>query len=417
MQLVHDYWARTFVSLAVRNYRLYFWSQMISMAGNWVQMIAQAWLVLQLTNSGALLGLTTGMQFLPTLLLGPWVGMVIDRVPRRTLLYGIQCLGILGSSLLGLAVALDIVALWMVLTLCLVSGVATAFELSARQKFITEIVTDDHLQNAITLSSLEASVARIVGPALGAFCIASISLAGCFFFNAATFAAALVGLTLMHKAEFETTEVLRTTKGYLKEAIRYLTYHHTPRIILVMMISVGVFACEFFITLPLLAQETFGGNASTYALLTTAMGMGAVIGGFYAAGRPHVKNVTSIAWRTVLFGVSMVLLGAMPTLQAALMAAVIVGFLQALLVTAANTLLLSSVVPQMRARMSVMWAVIFAGSTPFGGPLMGWISQIMSPGMAIAVGGITCIASGAIVLARRAATYREHVVVPEVINN
>lgn len=387
------------------------------MSGNWVQMIAQAWLVLQLTDSGALLGAVTGLQFLPTLLLGPWAGTIIDRVDRRTLLYGIQLLGIAGALCLGVVVALDIVQLWMVLALCLLMGVATALELPARQIFVTEIVNKQHMQNAITLSAMEASMARIIGPALGAFCIAVFSIAGCFFINAFSFAAALVGLMMMRQSEFHAIGIVTSTKGHVREAFRYLSRHHTPRIILLMMLSVGIFACEFFVTLPLLAKETFNGDASTYALLTTAMGTGAVLGGFYSAGKPHAKNINTIAVRCIVFGLSMVLLALMPTIQTALLAAAVTGAMQIMLVTSANAMLMSSVVPQMRARMSVMWVIIFAGSTPFGGPLMGWIGQTTSPGLAIALGGIATVGGGIWALKRRKATYNARLVAAETVTN
>ena len=416
MQFIHNYWRQTFASLEIRNYRLYFWSQIISLSGNWVQMIAQAWLVLQLTDSGALLGLVTGLQFLPTLLLGPWTGSIIDRLNRWTLLYAIQLIGIFGALALGIVVAFDIVQLWMVLVLCLVMGIATAFELPARQIFITEIVNKKHLQNAITLSAMEASMARIIGPALGAFCIAVFSIAGCFFINSVSFAVALVGLFLMRKSEFHAIGIVTSTKGYVREAFTYLSRHHLPRIILLMMLSVGIFACEFFVTLPLLAKETFNGGASTYALLTTAMGIGAVLGGFYSAGKPHARGINAIASRCIFFGSGMVLLALMPTIEWALAAAALTGFAQIMLVTSANAMLMSTVVPRMRARMSVMWTIIFAGSTPLGGPLMGWIGQTMSPGVAIAIGGITTIAGGAWALKRRRSSYRERLVAPETSN-
>lgn len=406
MQYIHDYWARTFASLEIRNYRLYFWSQIISLSGNWVQMIAQAWLVLQLTDSGFYLGLVTGLQFLPTLLLGPWVSNLIDEFPKRQVLYVVQVVGIIGAALLGLVVALDIVQLWMVLALCLVMGITAAFEMPARQAFITEIVNKDHMQNAITLGAMEASMARIIGPALGAFSIAVFSLAGCFFINAGSFVVALIGLAMMRSSEFHMPSVIRSTKGRVREALNYISHHETPRLILLMMVSVGVFACEFFVTLPLLAKETFGGDASTYASLTTAMGIGAVLGGLYSAGRPMAKHINSVAVYSMLFGASMIVLSMMPTLRMALLAAGLVGFMQIMLVTKANTMLLASATPEMRGRISVLWVIIFAGSTPLGGPFMGWIGQYFTPGMAIALGGFTTIVSGAWVLVRKSRPYQ-----------
>jgi predicted MFS family arabinose efflux permease len=369
-------------------------------------MIAQAWLVLQLTDSGFYLGLVTGLQFLPTLLLGPWVSNLIDEFPKRQVLYVVQVVGIIGAALLGLVVALDIVQLWMVLALCLVMGITAAFEMPARQAFITEIVNKDHMQNAITLGAMEASMARIIGPALGALSIAVFSLAGCFFMNAGSFVAALVGLAMMRSSEFHMPSVIHSTKGRVHEALSYVSHHQTPRLILLMMVSVGVFACEFFVTLPLLAKETFGGDASTYASLTTAMGIGAVLGGLYSAGRPMVRRINTVALYSVLFGTSMIILSLMPTLRMALIAVGLIGFMQIMLVTTANSMLLASVAPEMRGRISVLWVVIFAGSTPLGGPFMGWIGQHFTPGMAIAIGGMTTIISGAWVLIRRTAPYQ-----------
>lgn len=406
MQFIHNYWARTFASLEIRNYRLYFWSQIISLSGNWVQMIAQAWLVLQLTDSGFYLGLVTGLQFLPTLLLGPWVSNLIDEFPKRQVLYVVQIVGVIGAALLGLVVALDIVQLWMVLVLCLVMGVTAAFEMPARQAFITEIVNKDHMQNAITLGAMEASMARIIGPAIGAFSIAVFSLAGCFFINAGSFVAALVGLAMMRSSEFHMPAVIHSTKGRIREALGYLSHHQTPRLILLMMVSVGVFACEFFVTLPLLAKETFGGGASTYASLTTAMGIGAVLGGLYTAGRPMVRRINTVALYSMLFGTSMIILSFMPNLRTALVAVGLVGFMQIMLVTTANSMLLASVTPEMRGRISVLWVIIFAGSTPLGGPFMGWIGQHFTPGAAIALGGVTTIISGVWVLIRKTRPYQ-----------
>lgn len=400
MQFIHNYWHRTFASLSIRNYRLYFWSQIVSLSGNWLQMIAQAWLVLQLTDSGFLLGLVAGLQFLPTLLLGPWTGSIIDRIPRRQLLYAIQLLGIVSASILGLIVAFDVVELWMVLSLCLLMGITTAFELPARQTFITEIVPDDHMQNAIALSAMEASMARIAGPAVGAFCIAFFSIAGCFFLNAASFLFALVGLMMMRQSEFSVDAPVRHAKNRIRETIHYLSRHRLAETILLMMISVGVFAFEFIVTLPLLAKETFGGDASTYAALMTAMGIGAVVGGLWNAGRPLARSVNTIAIYSLLFGASMVGLGAAPTLSIALGVAALVGVFQIMLITTANTMLMTSVDHEFRGRVNVIWTIIFVGSTPIGGPLMGWVSGEVSPGFAIALGGLTSAASGAWVLAR-----------------
>ncbi len=402
MQFISAYWLRTFNSLRVRNYRLYFFSQAISLAGNWVQLIAQAWLILQLTDSGALLGVVTGLQFLPSLLIGPWAGTVIDRVSKRMLLYVANALAASAALALGLLTITGTVEIWMVCALSLTAGLANAFDMPARQAFIADLVPEKRLQNAITLGAMEAQLARIVGPAIGALCIAFASLGGCFIINAVSYVVAIIGLMLMHKdPAWQRSQVARA-KGQLWEGMQYIRHHQLPRLILGMMVLIGTLSCEFFITLPLLAKTTFHGGAEAYAAMTTALGIGAIIGGFYIAGQNIPRRLPTLAWRAVFFGVFMVSLAMAPTYQLALVALFFVGAAQIMLVSGANAMLMAHVDVHMRGRMSAWWVVIFMGSTPLGGPLMGWVAEQSSPGWAIAIGGLGALVSGTWILARKA---------------
>jgi MFS family permease len=401
MQLVNDYWLRTFGSLHIRNFRLYFFSQAVSLSGNWVQLIAQSWLVLQLSNSGALLGIITGLQFLPSLFLGPWIGTIIDRVSKRRLLYITNVVAALCSLVLGLLVVTGHIEIWMVGVLGLISGLANAFEMPARQTFVADLVDKGHLQNAITLGALEANFARIIGPALGAVCIAFVSIGGCFLINAASYICALIGLFLMHRKFNWDQDRVPRARGQMMEGLQYIRDHQMPRVILGMMILIGTLVCEFFITLPLLAKITFGGGAETYAAMTTASGIGAVLGGLYIAGGKIPRNLGVLAWRAVALGVCMLLLAAAPTYATALAVLVVLGAAQLMLVASANAMLMAHVDVHMRGRMNAWWVVIFTGSTPLGGPLMGWIAQHGSPALAFTIGGFAAILSGGVVLLRK----------------
>ncbi len=408
MQFINNYWLRTFDSLQIRNFRLYFFSQAVSLCGNWLQLIALSWLVLQLGDSGVLLGGVIGLQFLPSLLLGPWIGTLIDRVSKRALIYATNLVSCLSSLALGLLVVSGHVQLWQVAVLGLISGVATAIEMPARQTFIADLVNKGRLQNAITLGAMEANLARIIGPALGAACIAFVSIGGCFIINAGTFVCSMVGLFFMHRKHNWDRNRIPKAHGQMMEGLRYIRAHKMPRVILGMMILIGTLVCEFFITLPLLAKLTFGGGADAYAAMTIASGIGALLGGFYIAGNKIPRNLGVLGRRAIMLGVCMLLLAVAPTFIAALFVLVAVGAAQLMLVASANAMLMAHVDVHMRGRMNAWWVVIFTGSTPLGGPLMGWIAQHASPGWAFAIGGFAAIFSGTAVLmhkqTRRVAT-------------
>lgn len=396
--MVQAYIRSTFSSLAVRNYRIYFWAQLVSLSGNWIRLVALAWLVLQLRNSGALLGIITGLQFLPSLLLGPVVGVVVDRIPKiRLISWSLATMG-LCSAALALLTGMHVIQLWMVVVIVSICGVANAFELPAHQTFVAELVNEEHVRNAVTLGALEANLARIVGPALGAICLAKFSISMCFILDALSFVMPLVAMWRMRPAEFfisDRATAQPSAKGQLRESFTYLRSNVLARTILLMMILVGTLACEFFVTLPLLAKTTFLGTAGTYASMISAMGLGAIVGGLFIAGKRAPSSVSSLNRYAILMGVFMILVAAIPSLPLVLVALFFTGAAQLILTTSGNAMLMLHTAPEMRGRMNAWWVVIFMGSTPIGGPLMGWIAQVSSPGYAIALGGIACIVATA----------------------
>jgi MFS family permease len=274
---------RTFSSLRVPNYRKYFTGQVISITGNWMQIVGEMWLMVKLTGSGVSVGLTAGLQFLPILLFGAWGGLLADRMSKRTLLTFTQ-LGLMVPALtLFTIAATGIAAPWMVLALVLVRGSILALDNPARQSFVVEIVGKDRVLNAVALNSVVVHCSRILGPAAAGTIIALVGIAPCFAVNAFSFLAMLIALRTMDASALHTPKPAERKRGEVRSALRYV--RTTPELLipLAMMALVGTISFNFQVLLPLLADFTWHGTAGTYAMLTAAMGVGSV-GGALAAG-------------------------------------------------------------------------------------------------------------------------------------
>ena len=269
----------TFSSLKIRNYRLYYIGQVISTSGTFMQTIAQGWLVLQLTHSGTALGIVVALQYLPLLILGPHGGVVADRYPKRTILYFTQALSGLLALILGLLVVTNTVQLWMVIVLAFLLGLVSVYDNPTRQTFHIELVGPDKLRNAVTLYSMLVNLSRVIGPAIAAGLIAGIGIGACFIINGLSYFAVVIMLALMNKDEMNISEPVPASKGQLKEGIKYILSTPIIGFPLLMMALIGTFTFEFQVSLPLLAQKTFNSDASGYAFLTAALGVGAVAGG------------------------------------------------------------------------------------------------------------------------------------------
>jgi MFS family permease len=387
--------AQTFRSLHVRNYRLYFVAQLISVSGTWMQTIAQAWLVLHLTGSGVDLGIVTGLQFLPMLLFGPVGGLVADRVDKRHLLYFTQAAGGILALTLGLLDATHVVELWQVYLLATLLGVVTLFDNPARQTFVMEMVGREDLPNAVSLNTVVMNASRVVGPAIGGLVIILVGLEACFFVNAASYIAVLVGLSLMRPSELYRTEPVVRAKGQIRDGFRYVWQRPPLRNTLLAMAVIGIFAYNFQVTLALLASTTFHGGAGTYSLLTSCMGVGAVVGGLAAAhrARPTPKLLHGLA---LVFGVLLGAVAFAPTLVVAAVAIVFMGAASIGFIATANATLQLRADPAMRGRVMALYAMAFLGSTPIGAPLVGAIAQWTNPRISMAVGSAATLLAAAI---------------------
>jgi MFS family permease len=394
---------QTFSALKVPNYRLYFSGQSISLAGTWMQMTAQSWLVLTLTHSSTDLGLVVALQTLPILLLGPYGGVIADRVDKRRLMIALQIVMGFQALALGLLTVAGSVRFWQVCLLAVILGLNNAFENSARQSFVREMVGNDELRNAITLNSVTVNAARSVGPAIGGILIATVGVGACFLVNAASFIAVVSSLLLMDRSALRPSAPAARASGQLRDGLRYAM--RTPRIAipLAMMSLVGLLAYEFQVSLPVLARQTFHGGAQAYGFMTAAMGVGAVIGGLFTAARGRT-GLRPMIIASAGFGAAILLTGFAPVLALAYPALLFVGWGSVSFIAIGNSTIQLAADPSFRGRTIALWQVAFQGTTPIGGPLIGWIIAASNARIGLAVGAASCLvaALGGIMLARRA---------------
>jgi MFS family permease len=393
---------QTFSSLRIRNYRLYFTAQLISVSGTWMQTVAQAWLVLHLTGSGVDLGIVVGLQFLPMLLFGPVGGLVADRVNKRQLLYLTQAAGGVLALVLGILVVSHQVQLWQVYLLAALLGMVNVFDNPARQTFIMEMVGRDDLPNAVSLNTVVMNASRVVGPAIGGVIITVLGLGVCFFVNAASYIAVIVGLSMMRSAELHPTGTVVRAKGQIRDGFRYVWRTPSLRNTLLAVAVIGVFAYNFTVTLALLAKDTFHGGAGTYSVLTACMGFGAVVGGLIAAHRarptPRLLQVLALVFGGLLAAVALA-----PTLAAAAVLIVAMGAASIGFIATANASLQLGADPAMRGRVMALYAMAFLGTTPIGAPLVGAIAQWTNPRVSLLVGAVATVLSAGLLMWRHQA--------------
>lgn len=386
---------QTFAALANPNYRRYVSGQAVSLIGTWMQSIAQSWLVLQLTGSATALGVVIALQTLPTLVLGPYAGVVADRSDKRRLMIGLQSgMGVL-ALLLGVLTITGTVALWHVYVLAFLLGMNNCFENPARQSFILEMVGPDDLRNAVSLNSVLVNVARAVGPAIAGIVIALGGIGLCFLLNAVSFVAVVASLARLDVRRLSRSIPTPRAPGQLREGFAYVRRTPELAVPLLMMALVGCLAYEFQVVLPVFAQQTFAGDATTYGFLTAAMGVGAVVGGLYVAARGRT-GLNALVVAAALFGVAMLGTALAPNLPVALIGMGLVGAFSVAFLSTGNSTLQLAADPQMRGRVMALWAVAFLGSTPIGGPIAGVVVQYFGSRAGLLLGAAACLLAAAL---------------------
>lgn len=367
-----------------------------------MQRFAQSWLVYELTRNATIVGVVVALQALPTLVIGPYCGVLADRFDKRNLLIALHAfMGVL-ALVLGLLTVTDVVQLWEVFVLALLLGVGEAAENPPRQVFIFEMVGGDQLPNAVGLNSVLNNIARAAGPAIGAVLVATVGLGTCFLVNAASFGGVITSLVMVSRSELHPAPLAARARGQLRAGLSYVRHSPSLWVPLAMMTLVGGLAWEFQTTLPPMASELHGG-ATAYGLMTAAQGIGAIGGGLLVAAMRR-SGVRALVTNAVAFGGSMTLMSFAPNLPTGLVFMVVVGAAATSYSSTGNSTIQLNADPQMRGRVMSLWAVAFQGSTPIGGPLAGFVAHSAGPRAALAMGAAACFGAaglGAFAFGRR----------------
>lgn len=382
-----------FSSLSSRNYRLFFWGQLVSICGTWMQTVAQSFLVLDLTNSGTVLGLATAARFVPVFLFGPWGGLVADRLDKRRILFVTQTLSGLLALAFGLLVGTHVIEMWMVYLLALSLGFVNVFDNPARQSLISELVPRELVRNAVTLNSVTVNMARVFGAAAGGVIASVLGLALCFDLNAISFGAVVLSLALMSAGQLLRGKRPERERGQIRAGLAYVRAEPALLVPLLMVAIVGTLAWEFQVSLPLVASKTFHGGAGTYGAMMSVMGAGAVAGGLITASRSRIRRrglaVSAIGW-----GIAITAAALAPNLATEYAAMVFVGYGSISFNSLAKTVLQLSSTAVMRGRVMALWGVAWLGSTPVGGPIVGWVGEELGARWSLIIGGVPTLAVG-----------------------
>ncbi|WP_170852261.1 MFS transporter [Blastococcus sp. DSM 46786] len=356
------------------NYRTFFAGHAVSVVGTWMQRVAQDWLVLELSDSAVAVGVATALQAVPTLLLGLWGGVLVDRLDRRRTIMGTQAASAVLAAVLAVLTLTGTVQLWMVFGLALGLGLVTVLDVPARQAFVTEMVGPEDYVNAQSLNSTIHNLGRLLGPAAAGVLIATAGSGMAFAVNAASFVGVLLSLWRVDAHRLRRGEPVPRRRGQAIESLRYVWHRPDLRACMLLVAVVALFGQNFRVVLPLFARDALGGGAATYGWLTSAMGAGAVIGALANAGRERITSWSLLLWAGGFSLVSVLLAGA-PGLVVALALLVGLGITNISFNTLARVLLQLSADASMQGRVIALHATVFLGSTPIGGPLLGWVCE------------------------------------------
>jgi MFS family permease len=382
----------TFRALANPNYRLYLAGSVVSNTGTWMMRVAQDWLVLKpLDGGGAAVGLTTGLQFLPVLLLTPYAGVVADRVPKRRLLQVTQAaMGLF--SLLSAVVAIGGHSqLWFVYLCALGFGVAAAFDAPARQSFVSEMVGPDDLTNAVGLNSASFNAARIVGPALAGLMIGALgsgqeATGWVFVVNAVSYVAVIAQLRRMNPALLHSPRLRGRGPGALREGVAYLRTQPKMLFVMVLVFFAGTFGMNFQITSALMATDVFGKGAGEFGILGSTIAVGSLTGALMAARRQRIR-LRLLVGAAIGFGLVEIVAGSLPSYVLFALFSPVIGFCTLTLLNSANATMQLESDPLMRGRVMALYMTVVQGGTPIGAPVIGWVGATLGARWTLWLGG------------------------------
>jgi MFS family permease len=385
----------TLRSFQIRNFRLFFGGQLISQVGNWLTLIAQTLFVLHLTgNNGVAVGVLTACQFLPVLVLGAWAGLVADRSDKRKLLLGVQAFAMLQSFAMAALAFTGDPPLLAIYAVAMAGGVATAFDNPARRSFVVEMVPTTHVQNAVSLNSALMTSARVIGPPIAGLLIVTSGYGWCFAIDGLTYIAVLFAYWRMNTDEIVRSESAPQAKGQIREGLRYVRSEVDLFVPLVMTAIIGTFAMNFPVVFPLFVKENLGGTDTTFTILYSVVAIGSLAAALVSARRTGISH-RDVVRGAVLFGVSMLVMAVSPSLATTVGASLFLGFASIVVITTTTSMVQLSTAPVMRGRVLALQAMVLLGSTPIGGPLLGWVCEVFSARAGFVVGAAACFVAAA----------------------
>jgi MFS family permease len=368
---------------------------MISQIGNWLTLIAQSLLVLELTDNGLAVGLLTACQFLPVLLIGPWAGLVADRSDKRRLLMVVQSLAMLQSFALAALAFSGSPPVWSIYLVAMAGGFCTAFDNPARRSFVVEMVPEDHVNNAVSLNSALMTGSRVVGPAAAGVLIYFFGYGWTFAIDGLSYLAVLAGLWAMRPQELRAAPVTPRAKGQVRAGLRYVSGVRELWVPLVMMAIIGTFTFNFSVVLPLFVTRSLESTTTMYTVLWSVVSVGSVVGALAAARRTEIA-VRDVVVAAAAFGATMLLLAAVPSLPLAFPAGLLLGGASIAFMTASTSIVQVKADPTMRGRVLALQSMVFLGSTPIGGPILGVVCDTLGARAGVALGGTAAVAAAAL---------------------
>jgi MFS family permease len=384
----------TFRSMRTRNFRLFFGGQLISQIGNWLTMVAQALLVLDLTGNGFAVGVLTACQFAPVLVLGAWAGLIADRSDKRRLLVIVQGFAMAQSfALAALAFSGDPPVL-AIFAVAFAGGVATAFDNPARRAFVVEMVSEVDVPNAVSLNSALMTGARVVGPALAGLLVTTVGYGWCFTVDGLSYIAVIAGLLMMRPAELRPAEPAPRSRRQVRDGLRYVRHSPELWIPLVMTALIGTFAYNFQVVMPLFVTRTFDSSEAMFTVLLSVVSVGSLIGAL-AMARRHESGVNHVIIGAVAFGTFMTILALAPTFASTFPIAMAMGFSSMVFMVSSTAIVQMRAEPAMRGRVLALQAIVFLGTTPIGGPIIGAICDAWGARAGLLVGGLAALVASA----------------------
>ena len=392
-------WRHTFRALRHRNYRLFFWGQLVSLVGTWMQQTAMSWFVYQITNSKFLLGLVAAVGSAPMVLSSVWGGAMADLYPKRSILVTTQSAQMICAFLLAAGVWLGFASTGFIIAVAALNGIAMGFDMPARQAFTVEMSSREDLLNAISLNSSIVNGARVVGPSVAGLMIGAVGVVMCFFLNGLSFVAVIAGLLWMRLPRFERKTEIPSAREHAWEGILYSMRHQRVRTILLLFLAIGIFGWSYTVLMPAFARDVLGRGANCYGVLMSAAGTGAFIGALAVATYGHLFVPRRLALGGVwLFAASLFALALTRNFYLALAFLFAAGFGMLLFFSTSNTVLQTIVPDEMRGRVMGVWSLVFGAMIPLGSLEAGAVAHWVDTPFALALGACVCALAALVTL-------------------